>query len=86
MPIQTTRGRSRLDARRGCFVADGRKVTKDETNKIIGPVHSEYGYHILMITEVKVENSDTQQVDLSVISPEELHNRISSGWIQSPFF
>ena len=57
----------------------GEKVTKDETNKIIGPVHSEYGYHILMITEVKVENSDTQQADLSVISPEELHNRISAG-------
>ena len=57
----------------------GEKITKDETNKIIGPVHSEYGYHILMITEVKVEDSDTQQTDLSVISPEELHNRISSG-------
>ena len=57
----------------------GEKITKDETNKIIGPVHSEYGYHILMITEVKVENSDTQQADLSVISPEELHNRISAG-------
>jgi rhodanese-related sulfurtransferase len=57
----------------------GEKVTKDETNKIIGPVHSEYGYHILMITEVKVENSDTQQADLSIISPEELHNRISAG-------
>jgi len=57
----------------------GEKITKDETNKIIGPVHSEYGYHILMITEVKVEDSDTQQADLSVISPEELHNRISAG-------
>ena len=57
----------------------GERITKDETNKIIGPVHSEYGYHILMITEVKVEDSDTQQTDLSVISPEELHNRISSG-------
>jgi len=57
----------------------GEKITKNETNKIIGPVHSEYGYHILMITEVKVEDSDTQQTDLSVISPEELHNRISAG-------
>jgi rhodanese-related sulfurtransferase len=57
----------------------GEKITKDETNKIIGPVHSEYGYHILLITEVKVEDSDTQQADLSVISPEELHNRISAG-------
>jgi len=57
----------------------GEKITQDETNKIIGPVHSEYGYHILMITEVKVEDSNTQQADLSVISPEELHNRISAG-------
>ena len=28
----------------------GEKITENETNKIIGPVHSEYGYHILMIT------------------------------------
>ncbi len=57
----------------------GEKITKSETNKIIGPVHSEYGYHILMITEVKIENLISEQLDLAVISPEELHNRISSG-------
>ena len=28
----------------------GEKISPNETNKIIGPVHSEYGYHILMIT------------------------------------
>ena len=57
----------------------GEKITKDETNKIIGPVHSEYGYHILLITEVKVENQDSQSVDLTVITPEALDNRLSSG-------
>ena len=57
----------------------GEKITKDETNKIIGPVHSEYGYHILLITEVKVENQDSQSVELTVITPEALDNRLSSG-------
>jgi adenylyltransferase/sulfurtransferase len=57
----------------------GEKITKDETNKIIGPVHSEYGYHILLITEVKVEDPDNQSVDLTVITPEALDNRLSSG-------
>ena len=57
----------------------GEKITKDETNKIIGPVHSEYGYHILLITEVKVEDQDSQSVDLTVIKPEALHNRLSAG-------
>ena len=57
----------------------GEKITESETNKIIGPVHSEYGYHILMITEVKVENQEGQQIDLAVISPEELHQRLDAG-------
>ena len=57
----------------------GEKITKDERNKIIGPVHSEYGYHILMITEVKIENPDNQQINLAVITPDELHNRLSGG-------
>ena len=57
----------------------GEKITNDEINKIIGPVHSEYGYHILLITEVKVENQDSQSVDLTVITPEALDNRLSSG-------
>ena len=57
----------------------GEKITNDEINKIIGPVHSEYGYHILLITEVKVENQDSQSVELTVITPEALDNRLSSG-------
>jgi len=57
----------------------GEKITNDEINKIIGPVHSEYGYHILLITEVKVETQDSQSVELTVITPEALDNRLSSG-------
>jgi len=57
----------------------GEKITKDETNKIIGPVHSEYGYHILLITEVKVQSQDSQSVDLTVITPEALDSRLSTG-------
>ena len=57
----------------------GEKITKNETNKIIGPVHSEYGYHILMITEVETETQGIQQVDFAVISPEELHTRLDAG-------
>ena len=57
----------------------GEKITENETNKIIGPVHSEYGYHILMITEVKVESQETLKVNTAVISPEELHQRLDAG-------
>ena len=57
----------------------GEKITKNEINNIIGPVHSEYGYHILLITEVKVEDPGNQSIDLTIITPEELHTRISSG-------
>ena len=57
----------------------GEKITANETNKIIGPVHSEYGYHILMITEVKVESQDTSKMNTAVISPEDLHQRLDAG-------
>ena len=57
----------------------GQKVTEKETNKIIGPVHSEYGYHILMITEVKVEIPENTKIDTVVITPEELHQRLDAG-------
>jgi len=60
-------------------VISGNVSLYNETNKIIGPVHSEYGYHILLITEVKVENQDSQTVDLTVITPEALHTRLSAG-------
>ena len=57
----------------------GERITKDETNKVIGPVHSEYGYHILKITEVAIESPDAKQIDLAVITPEQLSGRLSSG-------
>ena len=57
----------------------GKKITENETNKIIGPVHSEYGYHILMITDIKVENPEDLKIDTAIISPEELHQRLDSG-------
>ena len=57
----------------------GEKITKEEINKVIGPVHSEYGYHILKITEVAIESPDAKQIDLAVITPEQLSGRLSSG-------
>ena len=57
----------------------GQKVTEKEKNKVIGPVHSEYGYHILMITEVKVEIPENTKIDTVVITPEELHQRLDAG-------
>ena len=57
----------------------GQKITMDETDKIIGPVHSEYGYHILKITEVKDETLEPQKVNLSIITPEELNIRLDAG-------
>jgi len=57
----------------------GQKITMDETDKIIGPVHSEYGYHILKITEVKAEALEPKGVNLSIITPEELNTRLDAG-------
>lgn len=33
----------------------GETLTESDTGKILGPVHSQYGYHILKITEIKAE-------------------------------
>ena len=33
----------------------GNPISQDDQGKILGPVHSQYGYHILMITEVNKE-------------------------------
>ena len=57
----------------------GEKVTGQDTNKIIGPVHTEYGYHILMITDVMEEILEAEQAPPIVISPEELSQRIEAG-------
>lgn len=33
----------------------GREITEDKPGEIIGPVHSQYGYHILKISEIEVK-------------------------------
>ncbi len=33
----------------------GETVSENDKGKIVGPVHSQYGYHILMISEIQVE-------------------------------
>lgn len=35
----------------------GESISEREKGKILGPVHSQYGYHILMITDVEVEEA-----------------------------
>ena len=56
----------------------GEKVTENDANKIIGPVHTEYGYHILKITDV-MKDTQKEQVPTTVISPEDLNQRIEAG-------
>ena len=57
----------------------GEKVTESEINKVIGPVHSEYGYHILLITEIKKINTPTEANALLTITPEELDQKLDVG-------
>ncbi|KMP11197.1 hypothetical protein UR09_03945 [Candidatus Nitromaritima sp. SCGC AAA799-A02] len=57
----------------------GEQVTENDKEKIIGPVHSEYGYHILMITDVEREEPATAEVPVEVISLEETHRRLDAG-------
>ena len=33
----------------------GQEISKDKLGEIIGPVHSQYGYHILRISEIEIE-------------------------------
>ncbi|MFQ5481647.1 MAG: rhodanese-like domain-containing protein [Nitrospinaceae bacterium] len=33
----------------------GKAITQDDVQKILGPIHSPYGYHLLMITEIQVD-------------------------------
>ncbi|NIQ01131.1 MAG: hypothetical protein GWM98_12560, partial [Nitrospinaceae bacterium] len=51
-------------------------VTEKDEGRILGPIHSPYGYHILKITEIKVEeaesvfHADTPMVDIIKVLPE----------------
>lgn len=60
----------------GASLLGGQPVHKGQ---ILGPIHSPYGYHILMITDVTADEAEqTPQGDVS-ISPKELKTKISSG-------
>ena len=54
----------------------GETIAEIEKGKIIGPVHSQYGYHILVISEIENQtvegpfNADTPMRDLNSLWPE----------------
>jgi len=54
----------------------GETLTESDQGKILGPVHSQYGYHILKITEIEVERvagpigGDTRMSALNELFPE----------------
>jgi len=53
----------------------GSTVSENDKGKIIGPVHSQYGYHILVISDIEVEGTEgpfttaTPMIEVSVIIP-----------------
>jgi rhodanese-related sulfurtransferase len=57
----------------------GESVTENDKGKLIGPVHSEYGYHILTITDVERVEMESTQDPANVMSPEELHQRLDTS-------
>ncbi|GJL80097.1 MAG: hypothetical protein NPINA01_30860 [Nitrospinaceae bacterium] len=54
----------------------GEGISEADKGKIIGPVHSQYGYHILMVSEIEVEKvegpfkADTPMKDVNALWPE----------------
>lgn len=54
----------------------GEGISEEDRGKVIGPVHSQYGYHILMVSEIEVEKvegpfkADTPLKDLDLLWPE----------------
>ena len=51
-----------------------------QKGQILGPIHSPYGYHILMITDVKVdETTEYSRQSVPTISPKDLKTRIDAG-------
>ena len=57
----------------------GESVTENDKGKLIGPVHSEYGYHILTITDVENIETEPTQAPANVVSPEEIHQRLDAS-------
>jgi len=54
----------------------GEVISEKDKGKIIGPVHSQYGYHILMVSEIEVEKvegpfkADTPMKEMNLLWPE----------------
>lgn len=52
------------------------EISEKDKGKTLGPIHSEYGYHILMITDIEVEeesvsfNPDTTMTEVNRVLPE----------------
>lgn len=52
------------------------EISEQDQGKILGPIHSPYGYHILQITEIEVEqeeivfNPDTSMQEVNRVLPE----------------
>lgn len=47
-----------------------------EKGQILGPIHSPYGYHLLLITDVLADDAELQNVEM--IAPRDLKTRINS--------
>ena len=54
----------------------GQGISEEDKGKVIGPVHSQYGYHILIVSEIEVEKvegpfkADTPMKDMNLLWPE----------------
>ncbi len=56
----------------------GQEISKADLGKIVGPIHSKYGYHILKISEIEVEKKELVEKNISVMTCEELQQRIAA--------
>ena len=65
------------DSDLGDLLGDG--LTQSDTGKIVGPIHSKYGYHILMITDVQIVQTLDDDNQNSFINPVDLQQKIKSG-------
>ena len=65
------------DSNLGALLGDS--LTQDDKGKILGPIHSQYGYHILMITDIEIDKTvDNDIHPIPFISPANLQRKIES--------
>lgn len=64
------------DSNMGALLGDG--LTQGDKGKVVGPIHSQYGYHILMITDVEMDKTTDEDDQTPFISPEDLQRKIES--------